>query len=371
VSVLKILFVAAGTGGHINPAIAIAKYCVEANSNTKVLFVGTKRGLENKLVPAAGFELVHIKMRGIKRKLTLENVVAVKELIMGYKRARQIIKNFKPDIVLGTGGYICGPVLSTSIKMGITSIIHESNAYPGVTTKLLAKKLDAVAVGFEETRSHLKGYPNVINTGTPVIINRKLLNIPKHTAKSMMGYNVNLPLILIYGGSQGASSINNAVIDMIVNHGSKIDFNVVFATGNNSYDNTIEKLNGHLKSNIRVVPYIYNMDELMAAADFAVTRAGAMTCNELTTHGVPAIMVPFPFAAENHQEFNARALEAAGAAFVILDKNLSGDILYQKIIEVIRNKSVLTKMSDRARKLKTDDADKNVYNIIMKLTSSR
>ena len=364
---LKILIAAAGTGGHINPAIAIAKYCVEQDKNAKILFVGTEKGLENRLVTAAGFDLTHIKIRGIKRKITFENIIAIKELIFSYRRAKKIIKGFNPDIVIGTGGYICGPVLSTSIRIHIPTIIHESNAIPGVTTKLLSRKLDTIAIGFEETRAHLKNLNNVINTGTPVIFNKSFINMSKETAKQKLDINHKLPLLLIYGGSQGAASINNSVIDMIIKHGKFIDFNIIFATGNNSYDNVIHRLKGKLRDNIKIVPYIYNMDQLMAAADLAVTRAGAMTCNEVAVYGLPSIMIPFPYAAENHQEFNARALEGAGAAEVILDKDLNGPVLYDKIIKIINNKNILSLMTQNAKSLRVDNADKNIYEIIKKL----
>lgn len=368
---MKILIAAAGTGGHINPAIAIAKYCVEQDKSTKVLFVGTEKGLENRLVTSAGFDLLHIKIRGIKRKITFENIIAIKELIFSYRRVKQIIREFKPDIVIGTGGYICGPVLSTSIRLNIPTIIHESNAIPGVTTKLLSRKLDAIAIGFEETRSHLKNLNNVINTGTPVIFNKNFIGMTKNAAKQKLEINDEIPLLLIYGGSQGATSINNAVIEMIKNHAKSIKFNIIFATGNNSYDSVMKRLQGVVKSNIKVLPYIYNMDQLMAAADLAVTRAGAMTCNEVAVYGLPSIMIPFPYAAENHQEFNARALEGAGAAQVILDKDLNGDVLYDKVISIINNKNILSQMTLKAKILRVDDADKNIYKIIERLVKNQ
>ena len=361
---MKILFAAAGTGGHINPAIAIAKY-FEEQENAQILFVGTEKGLENKLVAKANFPLKQIKIRGIERKVSISNMKAVKELMFSYGKARKIIREFQPDLVIGTGGYICGPVLSCSVKLKIPTIIHESNAFPGMTTKFLAKKVNAVALGFPEAEKHLPKGANTVHTGTPIIINREFLNMSKDDVKKALGYDEK-PLLLIYGGSQGAASINKAVVQMIKKHSKDIDFNIVFATGNTSYEKVIQELENFDLKNMMILSYIYNMDQMMAGADLAITRSGAMTCCELVQYGLPAVMVPFPYAAENHQEFNARALERAGTAIVILDKDLNAEVLYKRVAGIMKDKQKLCGMSNAAHGLKDDKVLEKIEKLVKK-----
>jgi UDP-N-acetylglucosamine--N-acetylmuramyl-(pentapeptide) pyrophosphoryl-undecaprenol N-acetylglucosamine transferase len=377
--IMRILFACAGTGGHINPAIATARYCMKMDPNTEVLFVGTPQGMERRLVKDAGFQLKTISVRGIKRKLTFENILAIKEMLTGKMEAAKILKEFKPDIILGTGGYICAPVFSAATKLEIPYIIHESNSLPGITSKMFAKKAKAVAVGFEDAKKHFPTGTNLIYTGTPVI-EKSFIDLKTDANNNE---EKKKPLLLITGGSQGAASINRAVVDMIVKYFDEINFNIIFATGNKNYEsicnNILAQSDGSIDAGvarnrgIEINPYIYNIAEIMEKADLAVTRAGAMTCTELTIVGLPAIMIPYPAATENHQEYNARSLEKAGAAIVLLDNELTGDILYEKVSQLFSPGGMVKLAVMRKASLALGEplGSANLYQLLIEQAKSR
>lgn len=344
---MKILIAAGGTGGHINPGIAIANMLKEEGN--KIKFVGTDRGLERDLVPKAGFELEYIHAEGLHRGLSLKNIKTIMTLKKGVNDCLKIIENEKPDIVIGTGGYVTAPLMIAAIKKKIPTMIHESNALPGKTTIWLSKKVDVIALGFESAKSRVPKARHAIFTGNPTKMDSSL---KKEEMKKKLG--INGKMVLVFGGSQGARKINDAMIEFI-NENKQLGYEVIYATGPKNYDEVISKIKVNNK-NFKVEKYIYNMHEVMAAADLVVCRSGALTVTEIAIVGVPSIMIPFPHAAENHQYFNAKALEDVNAGMIIEEKDLTKDILEEKISGIICDDNKLKEMSNNAKKISDTEA---------------
>ena len=283
---MKVIIAAAGTAGHINPGIAIANKIKQENKKAEITFVGTTRGLENDLVPRAGYYLKTIEAYGINRKISFENVKNMIRTLQGFKEAKKIVEELKPDIVIGTGGYICGPVLMAARKNKIPTILHESNGYPGVSVKLLSKKSDAVLVGFKDAINRLPKAKKVVVTGNPTKVKKiNLTNEQKEKIKQDLDIKNNLPIILAFGGSQGAKSINTTLVD-IINKKLNNNYQLIWACGKKQYDVIKEELEKNKISisnieNTKIVPYIYNMEEIMNIADVIISRSGAMTITEI------------------------------------------------------------------------------------------
>lgn len=372
---MKVIIAAAQTGGHINPGIAIANKIKKENKNARIMFIGTTRGLENDLVPRAGYELKTIEAHGINRKISIENIKNMFKTLRGFSEAKKIVKEFKPDIVIGTGGFICGPVLMAAKKYKIPTIVHESNAFPGVATKVLSKKVDTVLVGFEDAKSRLPNAKKVVVTGTPTKI--KKVNLSKSQKEKMideLGLNKELPIVLVFGGSQGAKSINSSLIDIIKNK-TNSNYQIIWASGPKQYDvikDDLKKLKIDINKvkNVKILPYIYNMEEMMNLADIIISRSGAMTITEIAITGKPAIFIPFPFATENHQEYNARVLVNEGAAKLILDKDLNANILSDTLNEMINDKNKLLEMGKNAEKVAINNVEDKIYDEIKKLVNN-
>lgn len=369
---MKVIIAAAQTGGHINPGIAIANKIKKEDNNAEILFIGTTRGLENDLVPRAGFSLKTIDAYGINRKISIQNIKNMIKTLKGFGEAKKIVKEFNPSLVIGTGGFICGPVLTAAKKYNIPTILHESNAFPGVAVKLLSKKVDTVLLGFEDAKSRLPKAKNIVVTGTPTKI--KKVNIPQDRKNSIinnLGLDINLPIVLVFGGSQGAKSINEALIEIIKNK-KNTNYQIIWASGPKQYDiiaNTLkgENIDINKIKNVKVLPYIYNMEEMMNLSDIIISRSGAMTINEIAITGKPAIFIPFPFATENHQEYNARVLVNIGAAKMILDKDLNAESLSKTLNEMLKDKNNLIKMGQNASKVAINNVEEKIYTEIRKL----
>ncbi len=364
---MKVLIAGGGTAGHINPGIAIAKYIKQKQPDAEVVFVGTGKGLETKLVPREGFELKLIRVRGFKRKLSLDTFVAVKELFNGTFEAGKLINEFKPDIVIGTGGYVCGPVLIMAARKKIPTLIHEQNAFPGMTNRILSRFVKAVAISFKESENYFKTAKDLILTGNP--IRSEMLLIDRQEARKKLGIGQHIPTVVIFGGSRGAGKINLAVSEMIRDCLKEVDCRIIFATGEQQFDGIQKMLEGTRNRSLELVPYIYDMANVMAAADLVICRAGAITISELTALGIPSIMIPSPYVTANHQEHNARALEKQGAAEVILEKDLSGKLVYQKMTGLIRDERRLREMALNAKRVGVRDAAEKIYSIITRLVT--
>lgn len=351
---MRLLFAGGGTAGHINPAIAIANSFVKDDADAEIQFVGTEEGLETGLVPRAGYKLNLIKIHGFDRSITLHNLKNVCEIPQAIAASKKIIKEFKPDAVIGTGGYVSGPVLYAATKLKIPTLVHESNAFPGVTTRILAKYVDTVAIGVEDAKRYLSDAKNLILTGTP--IRPSLLKIGSFEARRRMKLDER-PFLLFFGGSLGARDFNLAVADWISAYGTDGRFQIMMGTGkNNQYDEVLRRfkengVNPDEFENITVCEYIYEMDAAMAAANLVVSRAGASTLCELTALGKPAILVPSPYVTGNHQEHNARAIERGGGAKMILEENFTADALQKVIKNITRDKETIMLMGQASYRM--------------------
>lgn len=349
--IMRLLLTGGGTAGHINPAIAIANCFCQREDNVEIMFIGTAAGLETELVPHAGYDLELIKIHGFDRSLTFKNFKNVCELIPAIRKADKIIKKFKPDVVVGTGGYVSGPVLYAAAKRKIPTLVHESNAFPGITTKILSNYVDKVALGVEDAKKFLKKTDNTILTGTPV--RPSLLGRDQFEARRELSLDKR-PFIVIFGGSLGARDFNKALADWIATSDKIDNYQILMGTGKaNQYQAVMDRLkeNGvNIESmpNITINEYIYNMDVAMNAADVVISRAGASTLCELTALGKPAILVPSPYVTDNHQEYNARAVENAGGAKVILEKDFNPDTISGALNEMLSG-DVLAKMKKSSK----------------------
>lgn len=363
---MRAVIAAAGTGGHINPGIAIANKIMEKEPNSEIVFIGTGRGLEKDLVPRAGYKLETIDAYGINRKINIDNVKRLYKTIKSIGQAKEILRRFKPDVVIGTGGYICVSVGKAAQKLKIPVILHESNAFPGVAVKLLAKKSKKVLVGFEDTKLRLPKNANVVVTGTPSKIKKgELSNDEKINKRKENNLKIDMPLVLVFGGSQGARSINEALLGIIENKLNK-DYQIIWAAGQSNYpilkkELLEKKIDIDKIENVKILPYIYNMQEIMEISDLIVCRSGAMTITEISTLGKPAIFIPFPFATENHQEYNAKVLANVGAAKIILDKDLTYTILNKEINSMVKDKENLKKMGQKAYNVAKENVEEKIY----------
>lgn len=283
---MKVIIAAAGTAGHINPGIAIANKIKKEEPNSEIIFIGTSRGLENDLVPRAGFKLKTIEAYGLSKKINIQNIKKMIKTLKGLGEAKKIIKEFNPDVVIGTGGYICGATILAANKQKIPTILHESNAYPGKAVKMLANKVDTILVGFEIAKNRIPKAKNIIVTGNPTKIkDLKLTQNQKEEKIKKLGLDINKKTVLVFGGSQGAKVINEALLE-IITHQKNETYQVVWATGPVQYDiieKELENKNISINQikNIKIIPYIYNMEEIMNIADIVVARSGAITITEI------------------------------------------------------------------------------------------
>ncbi|MDR7857189.1 undecaprenyldiphospho-muramoylpentapeptide beta-N-acetylglucosaminyltransferase [Tissierella sp.] len=369
---MKYLITGGGTGGHIYPALAIAKEIKDKDKNADILYVGTKKGLEAELVPKEGFLFKTIRVNGMPRKLNKESFIAINELLHGINDARKIINEFKPDLVIGTGGYVCGPVVYVAKKKKIPALIHEQNAFPGITNKILSRYVDKVAVTFDESKKYFKYPDRVVNTGNP--IRKEILNIDKEEAYKLLKIDKDIPFVLSFGGSGGQKKLNDAMYYLIKESNNKSDIQIIHVTGKRFYDEFIDKLKKEsivLSNNIRVLPYMYQIPEAINIATMVVTSAGAITLAEISAIGVPSILIPKSYTAENHQEYNARAFEEKGASILVLEKDLKDDTLYDIVYNIINNKKELEIMKKHSKELGKINAAEKIYELVNMLLKEK
>ncbi|MBR2518168.1 MAG: undecaprenyldiphospho-muramoylpentapeptide beta-N-acetylglucosaminyltransferase [Selenomonadaceae bacterium] len=363
---MRLIVSGGGTGGHIYPALTLIDAIKTKRPDAEFLYVGTKKGLEADIVPKAGINFTALNLEGgLERRFTLANISRAANAIWSIKHASDIVHDFKPNVVVGTGGYVCGPILLAASLMKVPTLIQEQNAVAGVTNKILSKFVTKIAVG---THDALKNFPaeKTVYTGNP--IRSEVLAAKKSDGLKEFGFTADKPIVLISGGSRGARSINNAMIEVLKSAAQKNSAQFLHVTGKGEFDAVTEKLTDVLDApNIKVVPYLYNMPRAMAMADLAIFRAGATGLAELTARGVPSILIPYPFAAENHQEFNARALVEAGAARMILNKDLTAEILSAKIDELLTAPETLKKMSEASLSLGKPHAADEIAELILEL----
>jgi UDP-N-acetylglucosamine--N-acetylmuramyl-(pentapeptide) pyrophosphoryl-undecaprenol N-acetylglucosamine transferase len=359
---MKVLIAAAGSGGHINPGIAIAKEIMRRNPYSEIRFVGTKKGMENELVPRQGFVLETIDVKGFRRKLSMDTLKTIQQMFRSFFQAATLLKEFNPDIVIGTGGYVCGPVLIQARLKKIPTLLHESNALPGITTRILSRWMNVVAINFEDTRKRLSPKSKVVLTGNP--IRQEILEIKRDDARERLNIRSDEKVVCVFFGSQGSATLNQHIVEMITKHEEGLGFRLIFSTGIKYYDQVVEQLKGGIHSEVEVVPYIFNVDQVLASSDLALCRAGAMTLGELCALGVPSILIPSPYVADNHQEFNARSIEASSAAVVILEKQLTADILFEQIKMLVNDPEHLRQLSANAKKIRVENATAEIVDLV-------
>lgn len=371
---MRVLIACGGTGGHINPGLAIADIIKKKYPDAEFLFAGTPKGMESKLVPKAGYKLETIKVAGFQRKISLENIgrnaKAVAYLMTSGRRAKQIIEGFKPDIAIGTGGYAAGPVIRKAAKMGIPTAIHEQNAYPGVTNKLLSKEVDYVMLTVEEALKFMdKSKFEYSVTGLPVRSNINTMS--REEARKKLGMDDSFT-ILSFGGSLGAGCINDTMTEVIKWHvGKGLDINHIHGyggMGKDTFPQAMKEAGIPLKSDrLRITEYINDMDVCLAAADLVICRSGASTLAELEAAGKASILIPSPIVAGNHQYHNAMVLGNAGAAVVIEQKNVTNERMISEIEKLYGDSAKVKSMSESAAKLHLTDTNDRILAVIDKL----
>ena len=349
---MNVIFTCGGTGGHINPAIAVANMFRERHPDCNILFIGAKGHMEEQLVPKAGYELKCLEISGVTRgkswNAIKKNVKTVRDTARAVSQCKKIIKEFKPDVILGTGGYACFPALWAGAKLNIPTCVHESNAMPGMTTRILASKVDRVLVGFEESISRYKSSKNIETVGMP--IRREFIFANKAEARKALGLGHG-PVVVSAFGSLGAKKMNEAVIELFaLEQETGYPFHHIHATGKYGWTWMPEKVSqkGIDLDNcpqIDMREYIYNMPEVMAAADVILSRAGASSCNEIAASGTPCILIPSPNVTDNHQEKNARVLEKQGGAEVVLEKDCTAQVLMEEIQKILQDQQRANAMS--------------------------
>lgn len=367
---MRILMAGGGTAGHINPALAIADTIKSRHPDAEILFVGVKGKMETTLVPAAGYPLKTVTVQGFQRRLSLKNIgrnvaAAYHAVTAGFEAAR-IIKEFAPDLAIGTGGYVCGPVLRQAARMGVPVLLHESNALPGVTVKMLAKYAKAVMVSTEAARRHLPQDVRVVVTGNP--LRRDFTAMDRDTARRELGVD-DRPLVLCFGGSLGARHLNEAVAGVLKRNQKEQKLQFIVGTGRGENHKKMQALLSELGVtpdgiHVRVREYIDDMPRCMAAADLVVSRCGAMTLSELPAMKKPSILVPSPYVAENHQFYNAMALSDRGAALCIEEKDLTDARLWDTIEKTACSPETLRSMSEAAADATVLDAHERIYAVV-------
>ena len=363
---MKVLVSGGGTAGHINPAIAIAKR-LKREYNAQILFIGREKGMEDDLVRKEGFDIEYIEVEGLIRSLSPKNIKVLIKYITAIQKAKKIIKSFGPDVVVGTGGFVCAPVMTAANKLKIPTLIHEQNVFPGMTVKMSAGFVNVVATSFEDMKKYVseKVAKKCVLTGNP--LRENLFDLSYSDAREKLGIG-NETFIVTVGGSLGARTINDALCE-IINNCSGESVKILGGTGQRFYDEVMEKIDKQkLTDNISVVPYIYNMNEVLPAADLIVARSGAVTVSELAALGRPAILIPSPNVTHNHQEYNAKSVASRGGAVLICERDLKEGLVAETVNKLLENPQKLKEMSECAAKMAITDGTKRICDIVAELS---
>jgi len=370
---MRFVLTCGGTAGHINPALAVAGRLRELMPDSTFLFLGAEGKMEMDLVPRAGYEIRPLKITNISRGHSLQalrhNLDTVKNVFSSEHEARRILKEFRPDAVIGTGGYVCYPVLTEAAKLHIPTAVHESNALPGLTTRMLAQRVNAVLVGFEESRQHYPDPKRVTVTGTPV--RGEFAQYTKEAAKTELGLDPNVPLVVSVWGSLGSGHMNGILTEMLPRLQGQNQFRMIHSVGSRDYAEFCRTLEERkldpAACNVDAREYIFDMPRVIAAADLILCRAGASTLAELTYMGKPVLIVPSPNVTDNHQEKNARVLERAGGAKVFLEGEFDADSLLAEIRRLLDAPEELAAMSKAMATLSVPDATDKIVETILEL----
>ena len=358
---MRILVTGGGTGGHIYPALAFIRYVQKIQPDSEFLYVGTHRGLENKIVPETGISFKTIKIQGFKRKLSLDNIKTVQLFVESIKRSKEILREFKPDVVIGTGGYVSGSVVYAAARMKIPTIVHEQNSVPGITNKFLSRFADRVGISFPDAAQYFPENKTVL-VGNPRA--QEVVTSGKSEVLEQYGLLPDIPTVLIFGGSQGALKINQAVIQALPKFSQK-EYQVLYASGDRYYNEIADKFDIEIiNHNLSLQPYIKNMTDVMANVDLLIGRAGATSIAELTALGLPAILIPSPYVTNDHQTKNAQSLVNAGAVKMITDADLTGEKLVEAVDEIMGDPEKKAMMAKASRQEGIPDAAERLWSLV-------
>ncbi len=366
---MKIVLSGGGTGGHVNPALAIAGTIKAHEPDSEISYIGTPKGIENKLVPLAGYPLYHVEIQGLKRKISLSNLKTAWLTVTSVNKAKKLLLQLAPDIVVGTGGYACWPVVKAAHKLGIPTALHESNAIPGFAVKMLEKDVDRIFINFEETKKVLKYPHKAERVGNPM---RGAFEIQdRDKARQELGVNADDICILSYGGSMGAEQVNNEILAVMRDYTSKEPkIRHLHATGAIEWPIALvqfKEMGLNKFANLSLVEYIYNMPQEMAAADIVICRAGAMTLSELALMRKACILIPSPNVADNHQYKNAKVLADKNAALVFQESELAEGRLAKAVRSLVSDSTKRKKMADNISEFAVNDASERIYAGLSKL----
>lgn len=361
---MKVVISGGGTGGHIYPAVAIIEELKKRDSNIDILYIGSKNSMESELIPSLGINYKSIEVMGLPRKINKKFFKSIFVLLKGLRQAKKILKDFKPDVVIGTGGFVTGPVLYKAHKMGVYTIFHEQNSYPGITNRILSRYVNAMAVTFKESIKFFKNNDKCIVTGNPIRNRFEFLN----RAESLKFFEIdkNSKNIFSFGGSNGSEELNKAVLGILEKFYKNEKISLIHVTGKLNYDKFLEEVKSKgikIENNVKILPYMTEMDKAYGVSDLVITSSGAITLAEISKIGLASILIPKAYTTENHQEFNARAYKDIGASELILEKELNSDLLWENIEKIIFDNSRLEQMKENAKKLATPNAVKDFVSI--------
>lgn len=368
---MKVLLTGGGTGGHIYPAIAVARRLAEIEPELELLYVGTKRGLESTIVPQEGIPFTAIEIEGFKRKLDLEgikyNIKSVGLFLNSIREAKKIIREFQPDVVLGTGGYVSAPICYAAARVGIPTVVHEQNSYLGLTNKFLIRFVDKLAISFTDIYEQTEKYrEKVVFTGNPRA--QELATAKKVATKELFGLDTSQPIVLVLGGSRGAEKINQAIVEAYPQLIER-DYQLIIATGETHYEEIVAQLNAYAplaeNKNIVVKPYINQMIDVLQHSSLLVSRSGATTIAEITALGLPSILIPSPYVTDDHQTRNAMSLVKNDAALLLREEELNGLRFLETLDYLLSDQSKLAEMSQKAKELSTPMATDQLIQLML------
>lgn len=365
---VRVAIAGGGTGGHLFPALNLGQ-AMEERWQAQLLFFGTERGIENRILPQKGYRLELLPVQGLQRRFTLKNLTFPLNLVRSLSRSKKILKKFKPHLVLGTGGYVMGPVLRMAKKLHLPVAIQEQNSYPGVTTRLLAKQADLIFLAYEEALEYLPDGVNAVITGNPIKMQPPFAS--KQEAKHALGVAGGRPLVAVIGGSQGAQSINQAIFEILQDKALCHQANWLWQTGAQHFEFWKGRLAKIDAPNVQILPFIEQITNVYQAADLAVCRAGAMTLSELMAMGLPAVLIPFPFAAADHQYKNAMALDKKGAAVVIKDDQQIAQKLKELLPHLLADQQKIEQMAQAMKSLHKPDSIDHILTLLESLLKER
>jgi UDP-N-acetylglucosamine--N-acetylmuramyl-(pentapeptide) pyrophosphoryl-undecaprenol N-acetylglucosamine transferase len=370
---MRVILAGGGTGGHIYPAITIARELIRRDPTTEILFVGGKRGLESEIIPKEGFKLITLNLQGIPRKISPQVFKSLWLAGQGVVETFRIIREFRPNLVIGTGGYVCGPMLLAASMMGVPTAIQEQNAFPGLTNRVLGRLVKRVFLAYPEAERFFN-HQKIRITGNP-IRNQEFQSVKRPEAEKALGLKPNGLNLLVFGGSQSARRITESLLPVLPKLLAAYPaLQIMLMTGQKEYQRfveLIEELNlpGDERDRLYLTQYFYKIAEAYCVSDLILARAGAISLAEITCFGVPALLIPYPYATNNHQEFNARALEKNGAASVIIEKDLTPEILWSHLTHLIDNQQLREKMARASLEMSKPQAAGIIVSELVKLVS--